>query len=189
MLKHASRSRHIDPDRPPAAAGGLRSQVPDLVHGPRELLETAASCSRLLDENGPAPSTGGRRRASTWQLQLSHWVLRATYDAAQPTTSVDPAWYRFLCGRPHRVAAASYVSHCLERAVQVPEMSIAPGFVLIRLWGRDRRPGAGGRLAPRARAEPATGERRGTWSKAGSKQGVCPAPTSSHAIPAHHPGH
>jgi hypothetical protein len=46
-------------------------------------------------------------------------------------------------------------------------MSIAPGFVLIRLWGRDRRPGAGGRLAPRARAEPATGERRGTWSKAG----------------------
>ena len=24
MLKHASRSRHIDPDRPPAAAGGLR---------------------------------------------------------------------------------------------------------------------------------------------------------------------
>ena len=29
------------------------------------------------------------RRASTWQLQLSHWVVRATYDAAQPTTSVD----------------------------------------------------------------------------------------------------
>ena len=39
MLKHASRSRHIDPDRPPAAAGGLRSQVPDLVHGPKELLD------------------------------------------------------------------------------------------------------------------------------------------------------
>jgi len=39
VLKHASRSRHIDPDRPPAAAGGLRSQVPDLVHGPRELLD------------------------------------------------------------------------------------------------------------------------------------------------------
>ena len=46
MLKHASRrsqpaSRHIDPDRPPAAAGGLtlRSQVPDLRHGPRKLLD------------------------------------------------------------------------------------------------------------------------------------------------------
>jgi hypothetical protein len=30
---------------------------------------------------------------------------------------------------------------------------------------------------------------RGVRSRAGSKQGVCPAPTSSHAIPAHHPGH
>jgi len=40
VLKHASRSRHINPDRPPAAAGGLRSQVPDLVHGPRELLDS-----------------------------------------------------------------------------------------------------------------------------------------------------
>jgi hypothetical protein len=37
VLKHASRSRHIDSDRPPAAAGGLRSQVPDLVHGPQLL--------------------------------------------------------------------------------------------------------------------------------------------------------
>ena len=61
MLKHASPSRHIDPDRPPAAAGGLRSQVPDLVHGPRELLDCAASCSRLVDENGLASSTGGRK--------------------------------------------------------------------------------------------------------------------------------
>jgi hypothetical protein len=31
---------------------------------------TAASWSRLVDENGPAPSTGGRERASTWQPQL-----------------------------------------------------------------------------------------------------------------------
>ena len=83
MLKHASRSRHIDPDRPPAAAGGLRSQFPDLVHGPRELLDCrqpAASCSRLVDENGPASSTGGRGRASTWQLQLSHRAVRASTD-------------------------------------------------------------------------------------------------------------
>jgi hypothetical protein len=71
VLKHASRSRHIDPDRPPAAAGGLRSQVPDLVHGPRSC-STAASCSRLVDENGPAPSTGGRRRASTWHSFSYH---------------------------------------------------------------------------------------------------------------------
>ena len=50
MLKHASRSRHIDPDRPPAAAGGLRSPFPDLVHGPRELLDCRQLQRRLVDE-------------------------------------------------------------------------------------------------------------------------------------------
>ena len=49
MLEHASNSRHIDPGRPPAAAGGLVSQVPDLVLGPRQPL-TPASCSKLVKE-------------------------------------------------------------------------------------------------------------------------------------------
>ena len=80
MLKHASRSRHIDPYRPPAAAGGLRSQVPDLVHGPRELLDCRQLQQAVVDENGLASSTGGRGRASTWQLQLSHWAVRASTD-------------------------------------------------------------------------------------------------------------
>ena len=40
MLEHASGSRHIDPGRPPAAAGGLVSQVPDLVLGPRQPLDS-----------------------------------------------------------------------------------------------------------------------------------------------------
>ena len=39
MLFHASRSRYIDPGRPPAADGGLRSQYPDLVLGPRQPLD------------------------------------------------------------------------------------------------------------------------------------------------------
>ena len=39
MLFHAPRSRYIDPGRPPAAAGGLRSQYPDLVLGPRQPLD------------------------------------------------------------------------------------------------------------------------------------------------------
>ena len=34
-----SRSRYIDPGRPPAADGGLRSQYPDLVLGARQLLD------------------------------------------------------------------------------------------------------------------------------------------------------
>ena len=44
MLFHAPRSRYIDPDRPPAAAGGLMSQYPDLVLGPRQPLD----CRPLL---------------------------------------------------------------------------------------------------------------------------------------------
>ena len=47
MLQHASGSRRIDLGRPPAAAGVLRSQVPDLVLGPRQPL-TLASCSKLV---------------------------------------------------------------------------------------------------------------------------------------------
>ncbi len=90
MLKHASRSRHIDPDRPPAAAGGLRSQVPDLVHGPRELLD----CLQLQQAGRRERTRSFDRRSKAgidlWQLQLSYWAVRATYDAAQPTTSVDP---------------------------------------------------------------------------------------------------
>ena len=59
----------------------MRSQVPDLVHGPRQPLDCRCrrSCSRLVgrDENGPAPSAGGRGRAPTWQLQLPHRAVRA----------------------------------------------------------------------------------------------------------------
>jgi len=41
---------------------------------------TAASCSRLVDDNGLASSTGGRGRASTWQLKLSYRAVRASTD-------------------------------------------------------------------------------------------------------------
>ena len=36
MPSHVPRSRFIDPGRPPAADGGLRSQYPDLVLGARQ---------------------------------------------------------------------------------------------------------------------------------------------------------
>ena len=80
MLEHASRSRHIDPHRPTAAAGGLRSQVPDLVHGPRELLDCRQLQQAGRRERGLASSTGGRGQASTWQLQLSYRAVRASTD-------------------------------------------------------------------------------------------------------------
>ena len=39
MLSHAPRSRFIDPGRPPAAVGGLRSQYPDFVLGAQQPLD------------------------------------------------------------------------------------------------------------------------------------------------------
>jgi len=39
VLSHAPRSRFIDPGRPPAADGGLRSQYPDLVLGAQQPLD------------------------------------------------------------------------------------------------------------------------------------------------------
>ena len=39
MLSHALRSQYIDPGRPPAADGGLRSQYPDLVLGAQQPLD------------------------------------------------------------------------------------------------------------------------------------------------------
>ena len=76
MLFHALRSRYIDPGRPPAAAGGLRSQYPDLVLGPRQPLDCRHQLRQaVLEENRPPlpfePSTRGRRTKeafpSTWQ--------------------------------------------------------------------------------------------------------------------------
>ena len=69
MLKHASRSRHIDPGRPPAAAGGLRSQVPDLVHGPRELLD----CRQL---HAAAEQAGRRERTRFFDRRSRAGIVR-----------------------------------------------------------------------------------------------------------------
>eukprot|EP00964_Phaeocystis_antarctica_P154171 scaffold122746_cov84-Phaeocystis_antarctica.AAC.1 len=64
MVSHASRSRYIDPGRPPAADGvwGPSIQTSCLALGSRS---TAGSCGRLIEENRPAPSTRGLRHPST----------------------------------------------------------------------------------------------------------------------------
>ena len=77
MLKHASRSRHIDPDRPPAAAGGLRSPFPDLVHGPRELLDCRQLQRRLVDERTDRPAAFDRRSKAGIDLAASAITPRA----------------------------------------------------------------------------------------------------------------
>ena len=45
----------------------------------------------------------GGHRLGSFSYHTGPSEDRASYDAAQPTTSVDPAWGLFLCGRPHRV--------------------------------------------------------------------------------------
>ena len=71
MLQHASSSRHIDPGRPPAAAGGLRSQYPDLVLRPRQQLDCRQLWQAGRREYRPASATRGRSRvcidlAASW---------------------------------------------------------------------------------------------------------------------------
>jgi hypothetical protein len=111
----------------------LRSQVPDLVHGPRSR-STAASCSRLdvgRRERGPAPprlfdrtqdNRGLRSRgrvsrgegqgaragidlhlASTWQLQLSHRAVRASSDEQRTGYELGVAIVQTAEGRSHDV--------------------------------------------------------------------------------------
>jgi hypothetical protein len=85
VLEHASRSRHIDPDRPPAAAGGLRSQRFQTSFMALGSCSTAASCAAGWSTRTRARSFDRRqeveaRRASTWQLQLSQWAVRASTD-------------------------------------------------------------------------------------------------------------
>jgi hypothetical protein len=106
VLKHASRSRHIDPDRPPAAAGGLRGPRFQTSFMALGSCSTAASCSRLVDENGPASSTEGRGQASTWQLQLSHWAVRASTDEQRTGYARGVAIVQTAQRRSHDVYAA-----------------------------------------------------------------------------------
>ena len=102
MLKHASRSRHIDPDRPPAAAGGLRSQVPDLVHGPRELLDC-----RQLQQAGRRERTRSFDRRSKAGIDLAASAITLGMPGDVRRCPADDqrrsGWYPFLPGRPHMV--------------------------------------------------------------------------------------
>jgi hypothetical protein len=103
VLKHASRSRHIDLDRPPAAAGGLRSQVPDLVHGPRELLDC-----RQLQQAGRRERTRSFDRRSKAGIDLaasalSHWAVRASTDEQRTGYALGVAIVQTAQRRSHDV--------------------------------------------------------------------------------------
>ena len=69
VLSHATHSRHIFPGRPPAAAGGLRSQYPDLVLGP-SAGNPVTSCD--------GPQLPCSSRAAPYSLTGPHRAYRAS---------------------------------------------------------------------------------------------------------------
>ena len=71
MLFHASRSRYIDPGRPPAADGGLRSQYPDLVLGARQPLDC-----RQLRQAGRRVSTRSFDTRSKTSIDLAASAIK-----------------------------------------------------------------------------------------------------------------
>ena len=148
MLEHASRSRHIDPDRPPAAAGGLRSQVPDLVHGPRELLDC-----RQLQQAGRRERTRSFDRRSKAGIDLAASAITLGRQSHVRRCPADDqrrsGWNRFLCGRPHRVQA-----HASDSRSRIPAVCC------IQLGTLPRR-SAGGMIAAR-RSRGATARLMGT---------------------------
>ena len=77
MLFHAPRSRYIDPGRPPAAAGGLRSQYPDLVLGPRQPLDC-----RQLRQAGRRVSTRSFDTRSKASIDLAALAIKLAVGAS-----------------------------------------------------------------------------------------------------------
>ena len=77
MLFHAPRSRYIDPGRPPAAAGGLRSQYSDLVLGPRQPLDC-----RQLRQAGRRVSTRSFDTRSKASIDLAALAIKLAVGAS-----------------------------------------------------------------------------------------------------------
>ena len=112
MLFHALRSWYIDPGRPPAAAGGLRSQYPDLVLGAQQPLDC-----RQLWQAGRRVSTRSFDTRSKVSIDLAALAIKLAVGAS-PDDQL------------HRHGAFSVrgrFSHCTVRP-----HSVASGFVYAR---------------------------------------------------------
>ena len=82
MLSHAPRSRFIDPGRPPAADGGLRSQYPDLVLGAQQPLDC-----RQLRQAGRRVLTRSFDTRSKASIDLAALAIKPGCSEPQLTTS------------------------------------------------------------------------------------------------------
>jgi hypothetical protein len=115
VLKHASRSQNIDPGRPPAA-GGLRSQVPDLVYGPQELLDC-----RQLQQAGRRERTRSFDSRSRAGIDLAASAItpavRASTDEQRTGYALEVAIVQTAQGRSEERRCASVCSLCAELLV------------------------------------------------------------------------
>ena len=82
MLSHVPRSRFIDPGRPPAADGGLRSQYPDLVLGAQQPLDC-----RQLRQAGRRVLTRSFDTRSKVSIDLVAVAIKPGSSEPQLTTS------------------------------------------------------------------------------------------------------
>jgi len=82
VLSHAPRSRFIDPGRPPAADGGLRSQYPDLVLGAQQ----PHDC-RQLRQAGRRVLTRSFDTRSKASIDLAALAIKPGSSEPQLTTS------------------------------------------------------------------------------------------------------
>jgi hypothetical protein len=141
VLKHASRSRHIDPNRPPAAAGGLRSQVPDLVHGPRELLDC-----RQLQQVGRRERTRFFDRRSRAGVDLAAsaitlWAVRASTDEQRTGYALGVAIVQTVQRRSHDVRVMRRLTN-VRQGMRLTNVAAAPSVDQRKQRGQRGRPTA-----------------------------------------------
>ena len=82
MPSHVPRSRFIDPGRPPAAAGGPRSQYPDLVLGAQQPLDC-----RQLRQAGQRVLTRSFDTRSKVSIDLAAVAIKPGSSEPQLTTT------------------------------------------------------------------------------------------------------
>ena len=100
---------------------------------------TAASCSRLVDENGPAPSrqeVEGGHRLGSFSYHTGSSEPRTTLPAAQPTTSVDPVGVVFCAVDLTGCATADHAD--APRCGEAELVAIETAETARELWGGKR---------------------------------------------------
>ena len=119
MLFHASRSRYIDPGRPPAAAGGLRSQYPDLVLGAQQPLDC-----RQLRQAGRRVLTRSFDTRSKASIDLVALAIKSAVGAS-PDDQLDGHGAKSVRGPlPHSTTSQGARAEETQRSCGLPDSGL-----------------------------------------------------------------